>query len=803
MNTPIWLEIRFALRALLAKPLLSLVILITLTLAIGANTTIFSFLKGVLLEPLPYKEADRLMVLEGRRDGKKVGMALADIEVIKRETDIFETLATFYEPTGGYNMSGDGRPPKEAWAMLNSSELFDVLGIPMIHGTTWPVEDNRTRSHSVVLTHKLFLERYNGDPSIVGTKITLDGRPYYKVYGVLAPEFDFPGGIEIYRSMAFIDLDFESRRFMTSYAVGRLRAGISEAEARRQLAAVSADLSATYPETHATLDLVIIPLKNWFTGDVKPYLVLVSVGVSLILLLACVNISGLFLIRNSERSGEMAVRGALGATRFHLMREQMWETLILALTGGVLGLWLSQHGIQFLKGIIRTDLPFWMDITIDNQVLLYSLLISVGTGLAVSATGWIGTGEHRLSERLKEGVKSSADTRQVRLGRILVGAEVATATVLLIGSALMVRSFGQMVNSDMGFNPDQIITYNIFLSWGNYETPEQRQQLFTQVQDGLRAHPDIQDAGINSRPPFVLTAPRPFTVEGQSLDEHQTNPQATLRTVSGGYFRTLEIGLLEGRNFDERDRNDGVPVAIISKDFAERMWPRESPIGKRIKLGSPDNDANWREVVGVVNNLRDSAYALDDIALYLPNTQSSALNYMVFVRTALDSHRVESVATQILHNIDPDQSNFEFKPYQNFIEQGIWQKKLATNLFSLFGLLALVLAIIGVYAMIAYTVDRRQKELGIRIALGAEDGDILGDTLGDAAKTGLLGVLAGVLIGLTGASLLGQILYGTNTRDPLIFTLVPIFLLVFLILAAMVPARRALSLDPVELLREE
>ncbi|CAM2070803.1 ABC transporter permease [Sulfidibacter corallicola] len=799
----LWMEFRIAFRALIAKPILSLVILTTLALGIGVNTVIFSFLNGILLEPLPFPEPDRLMLIQAKRGGERSGLNLSDFELLRKEFDIFEDVARFFDPTGGYNISNDGRPPEEVRAMLCTHELFRVLGIPLLHGGTWEEANDRFRNHSVVLSHELFMRRYGGDPAVVGTKLTLDAFHGYHVYGVLDPRIDFPGQIELYRSMAFVDMDFESRHRFNTFAVARLKPGVRPEDAAQMLAAWGERLTQRWPDSHASLEVEAIPLKQLFTGEVKPYLVLLSAGVSLVLLLACANVCGLLLIRNNERAGEMAIRAALGATRMQLIREQLWEGLLLALVGGLIGLQLAIHGVDFLIDIIRADLPFWMKIRVDGEVLTYSLVITLLTALTSAAAGYFSTREDRLAEHLKDSSNSLVNQRRAGLGQMIVGAEVMLATLLLIASGLMVKSFKRMLDVPLGFDYENVTTFSIFPSWGTYGKVEKKHMLFNRLVEELSAIPEVESIAMNTRPPFVLENPVVFTIEGQDLAAHGENPAVQLETVSIDYFRTLGIPLHRGRNFDKTDLIDAPPTAIVSRDFANRMWPGENPLGKRLKLSHPDSQTPWRTVVGVVENVRHSAYSVQDLTVYLHQLQSRQSNYMVFIKSRLGTAAIEKLAKARMHDIDPEQSIFDFRPYGDFIAKGLWRKRLATNLFAIFGLLALVLAAIGNYAMMVYNVRQRRREIGICIALGAPDQRIIGEELADALKIGIVGIPAGLLAAVLSVRYLAEMLYGVETLDAMVFSGVPLILFLIIFAAAFLPAFSASRINPAILLRNQ
>lgn len=799
-------DIKYAIRTLSKRPAFSLVVILTLALGIGANSAIFSFVNAILLRDLPYAEPERLVLVHTERGGEPGNLSQRDITDLREELTIFEDLA-FYQPHAAYNISGDGKLPYEAPAVLCSSNLFPILGVEPIYGGVWPPENDYKRNYSVVLSYDLWQSRYAGDPDVLNYILKLDGAPQYRVFGVLPPNFGFPLEKDIYRSAAFYDLNMTDRNARYFHVIGKLRAGIDHAEARTDLASLGERLSQKFPDTNLDLRFTIKPLKEHYAGDVRPYLLSLFTAVALVLLIACANVTNLLLSRALSREKEIAVRTAMGASRAALIRQLLIESLVLSLSGGLLGLAFAHWSVAVLTGLVRTDMPRWININVDAAVLFFTFGVAVLTGVlsgllpAFRATGV------RFAEILKEGRASTGGKRRHWLRNVLVVTEKAVALVLLIAACLMVKSFWNLQNVDLGFEPERIQTFRVELGWKAYDTEEKRSDFFNRLIERVEALPQVDKIAMNINLPLTGREERfksTITIEGQSVFEHQRNPFVNWKRVTPKYFELMGIDLLEGRPFGERDVKETTKVTIVNNRFARHFWPDGSPIGYRIKWDDPNSDNEWMTVVGVVEDVtHEQVGAGPGYDVYVPFAQVPGISAYMVARTTFNAAQLEKAVTEIVLDIDPEQSTFNYMPYEDRILDKVWQKRLSSTLFTAFGVLATMLAAIGIFSVMSYSVNRRTREMGIRRVLGANSRDILGLVMVEVFKLTAVAIIIGVLVAAVLTDFMKDILYQVNGTDPIIFTFVSLAVLIVAFMAALAPAMRASGVNPIEAVRYE
>ncbi len=804
-----WQDLRYGARTLGKRPGFTVVVILTLALGIGANTAIFSFVNGLLLRPLPYKDADQLVRITALRGNEEGRFSMLELKDMREQLGSFESIGA-YIPGAQYNYSGDGAP-EEFSAILASREFFDVMGVPLALGTVWPVEYDRERNFGVVLTHEVWKRRFGGDPNVLGRKITLDAAPFYTIYGVLPPNFNFPSTTQVFRSIAINKNlpNYEERDKRNVYAVARLKPGVSVEQARVELAAFSQRLATTYPDLNKGLSFTLKPLRDLTVGDVRPYLWLLLAAVGFVLLIACVNVVNLLLTRSLAREREIAIRTALGAERGRLVRQLLTESVLLAGCGGLVGLafaWLSVRG---LKALIRAELPSWVAIELDWRVLLFTLGVSLLTGLIAGLAPALQASKPDLNDLLKEGAKGSQGGRQ-QLRKVLVVAEVALAMVLLIGAGLLVQSFRRLQQAELGFNPNSLLTMRVALPWRKYggeQGPEQQKQFFQQLMGRLSALPGVESAAMTSNLPLASERQEgklTFTIEGQSADEQQRNPFANDLRVSPNYFSALGIGLIAGRYLNDADTANTERVAVISQRMAERMFPNQEPIGKRLKVGAVTSEAKWATIVGVVGNVKHEAIAGDSsFDIYTSYQQIVDSNMYLLLRTKVPPHTLTTAATQAVWAGDPEQSTFNIVTMEERIADTVWQRRLAGTLFLVFAGLALLLAAIGIYGVMAYTVSQRTREIGVRMALGARSVDVWRLILGQGLKVVVLGVAIGLIAAFALSRVMASLLFGITASDPQTYASVAVLLVIVALLACFVPARRAAKVDPMIALRAE
>jgi putative ABC transport system permease protein len=807
----LWQDIRYATRSLLKKPGFTLVVIFTLALGIGANTAIFSFVNTLLLRPLPYRDPDRLAQIVAIRGGAPGQLSVREMQDMQERLQIFQEIAAYGNAV--YNMSGDG-PPEEILSTNCTGNLIETLGVPLLHGQVWPKEYDRQRNFGVVLNHAFWLRRFGGDQKIIGQKISLDSAPFYTVFGVLAPGVHFPSNVDLFRShgIASNPQAYEDRANRNRFALARLKSGVSFRQAQADLDTLARRLEQDFPDTNRGVSFRLTPLRDLYVKDLRPYLWVLLAAAAFVLLIACVNVANLSLSRALAREREIAIRTAMGAGRGRLARLLLTESLLVSLLGGAAGLLVARWSASGLARLVEKELPWWVDVRIDGWVLGFTFLVSLLTGVLAGLTPALQPANLNLNELLKESARgSSSGPARHRARRWLVVSEIALALVLLIGATLMVKSFLRLRQVDLGFNPDRLLTFRVALPWSAY-SGEKSIRFYDQLIVGLRALPGVETVAANSNLPLSGEgeyARQTIMIEGQSLDDQQRNPHVIEQRVSPDYFRLMGIQLVNGRSFNEQDRVTATPVAIVSQRMSERFWPGQDPIGKRLRVGRPgagqdSPDSMWLTVTGVVRDVRHEQVAEEPgLALYRPYAQAVTNNQYVLVRASVDPMTVAEAATRAVWAVDPNQSTFNVRTMKQRIAETVWQREASSTLFVSFAALALILAAIGIYGVISYTVGQRTREIGIRIALGARRQDVLKMVLGDAMKLAAMGGVVGLLAASALTRLMTGLLYQVSPTDPWTFAIVSLALAGVALAAGYLPARRATKVDPMVTLRQE
>jgi putative ABC transport system permease protein len=810
MMETVWQDARYALRGFKQKPSFAAVVALTLALGIGANTAIFSFVNALLLRPLPYKDADRLVRIAAARGNEEGRFSMLELKDMREQTSSFEQIGA-YIPGAQYNYSGDGSP-EELAAVLVSRDLFNTLGVPILHGGLWPESYDLERSFGVILTYDLWKRRFGGDPNVLGRKITLDAAPFYVIHGVAPQGFNFPGNVQLFRSIAINDWlpNYKDRDARNVYAVARLKPGVSYEQARAELNAFSRRMAETYPDINAGLSFTFKPLRDFYVGDVKPYLWLLLAAVGFVLLIACANVINLLLARSLAREREIAIRTALGAGRSRLVRQLLTESLLLAGLGGLLGLAFAAGWVRLLKTLIRAELPAWITINIDWRVLAFTFAVSILTGLIAGMAPALQASKPDLNELLKEGAKGSQGGARSQLRGALVVAEIALAVALLVGAGLMVKSFLRLQQTELGFRADYLLTLRVALPWRKYndpQGPERQKQFYQQLLERLAALPGVESAAMTSNLP--LSSERQegkltFTIEGQSAEEQQRNPYLNDLRVSPNYFQTIGVRLIKGRLLNEFDTTDTERVGLISERLAARAWPGQEPIGKRLKVGGANSQSKWTTIVGVVGDVKHEEIAGEGgLDLYVSYQQVGDANMYLLLRTKVPPMTLADAATRAVWAGDAEQSTFNIVTMEERIADTVWQRRLSGALFMIFAALALILASVGIYGVMSYAVSQRAREIGIRMAMGAQARDVLKLVTGEGAKLVGIGLGLGLIISFVAARLMTGLLYQVGAADPLTYLLVAALLAAVAMLACYIPARRATKVDPMMALRTE
>lgn len=799
-----------ALRQLHRQPALSATIVVTLGLAIGANTAIFSFVNALLIRPFPFRDADQLVEIRSTRGGEPGKLSMLEILDIKEQISILDGVAAHSGGAGGYNYSGkgDGRP--EEWrAVLTTGNLFEVLGIPFQAGGAWPARVDRERDDRVILTNGVWQRSFGSSRNVVGTKITLDHAPGYTIDGALPPGFDFPQGIDVYRSIGGFT-SYTKRDSRNLVGIARIKRPFGVPRLQAELNAVAQRWVERFPDTNTGLSLQALPFREIYSGDVRPYLVLLLGAVGFVLLIACFNVANLLVARGIARYRETAVRIALGASRAEIVGQFLAESIVLSLVAAASGLGMAWFWMRLLRGIIGTQLPAWIVVDLDLRVLAYTLGLAVLAGLLsglAPAAQLFGSAE--VSESLKQGGRSSSSGRGIGALRdgMVVG-EIAVAVILVAGAGFLIKAFSELQSQQKGFDTDRLSTFRVALGWKRYGG-DAISRYYEQAQQKLTEVPGIDAVAFAPNPPLARqedSAPATVQLDTESPLDATKNPYVNYQAISENYFQVMRIPLRAGRFLNQFDRKESEPVALVSERLAKMLWPQGDAIGRRIRYNpTATTPYPFRRVVGIVGDVQQRQLGGEaSFDLYVPYRQYDAANQYLLVKHRFTNEtEFRSKAEQTLLAIDHEQSVFDFASYDQRILNSIWQLRVSRLLLVLFGIVALTLAAVGIYGVTSYIVDQRQQEIGIRLALGATPTDVQALVL----KRGLLLGAIGIASGLGGAFVLGRVLGGilhaVRGFDLTSLLATVGVLLVTTIAANSIPAFRASRLNPIAVLRKD
>ncbi len=799
-------DIRYAVRMLIKKPGFTVVVVAALALGIGANTAIFSIVNSILLRPLPYRDPARLAMIW--MDNKRMNVdqdihSYPNYVDYRDQNQVFESMAAYSGIS--LNLVGVGEPERILGAATTAS-LFEVLGVDPQLGRVFTVEEEQIGQDKVaILSYGLWQRRFGGDPNILGQQILVSDVSR-TVIGVMPPSFKYPHkDAEIWVPLAVSDNARQARGSFAYYAIGRLKPGVSIEQARVEMSSIASNLANQYPGLEG-YGVNLVPLHEQVTGKVRPALLVLLGTVAFVLLIACANVANLLLARAAGREREIAIRTALGANRARLIRQLLTESTLMGLAGGAAGLLIAKWGLSALIALSPEDIPRLDQIGIDGRVLGFTVLVSLLTGLVFGLVPALQASKPDLNESLKEsGRSSTAGVERRRARSALVVVEVALSLVLLIGAGLMVKSFSRLQKVDLGFNPDRLVSMNIQLSRTKYQGPAGA-QFFRQLIDRVEAMPGVESAGAISAI-FIDALPNStnFTVEGKPPVPASEQIETPVDVVTPSYFRTMGIALLRGRELTEQDGLESQQVAVINDTFARRFWPGEDPIGRRFKFGDTDSDAPWMTIVGVVGDMRRTGLDVDvRCETFLPYSQRRFVGFLSLVVRAKSDPRVIATAVRDqVWGIDPSQPVSHIRTMDQLLEGMMAQRRLNMVLFALFGGVALVLAAVGVYGVISYSVTQRTHEIGIRMALGAGSADVLRLIIANGMTLVLIGVAIGLIAAFALTRLMTTLLFGVSATDPATFAAISGILSGVALAACFVPALRAIKVDPMVALRYE
>jgi putative ABC transport system permease protein len=813
MIADLWQDLRYSVRMLMKNPGFAVIAVLTLALGIGANTAIFSVVNSALLRPLPFAEPDRLVMVSGRNSQKGLSrseITPADWLDYRAQTLAVEGIAAFR--TRRFTVTGRDEPELVEGALV-SADFFAVLGLNLLQGRAFlPEEERPGHDRVAIMSHALWQRRFGPEASLAGQTITVNGESY-TVVGILPPRLDFPAShemasaFELCTPLAMDAQEQSNRANHVLLGVARLKSGVTEEQARLEMTRVASQLEARHTNTNAGWSVNVRQLREEAVGDIRPALLALMVAVSFVLLIACANIAGLLLARSASRRKEVAIRMALGGARWRIVRQLLTESLLLSLLGAAGGLWLAVNGANLLLTLSPAGFRPSGRIAIDATMLGYTLAVSLATGLLFGLVPAMQSAKTDLHSALKEGWRGPASGfGHYRVRSLFVIAEVALSVVLLAGAALMIRSFARLFDVDPGFNPKHLLTMHLQLPASKYREAGKQADFYEHLVQKVKALPGVEAAGaINHLPLDGSNSSTSFHIEGRPLPAAGEAPPATnWRAITPGYFQTMGIKLLRGRPFSERDMAQSPAVVIVNDTMARRFWPGENPLGKRIKAIVPGQDVPWAEIVGVTRDTKHWGLDRDSQAeAYYPHTQQTTPRMTLVARTSFEPMQMAAAAREQVRTLDQNLPVSKVGNMERLLAESISGRRFNMLLMGVFASAALLLAAIGLYGLIAYSVAQRAHEIGVRMALGAQSRDVFSLVIGQGMKLALTGVVIGLIASLALTRLIEGLLFGVSATDPLTYAGVAMLLTMVSALACWMPARRATKVDPMIALRCE
>ncbi|MGE0130003.1 MAG: ABC transporter permease [Blastocatellales bacterium] len=807
----LWQDLRYGARMLLKKPGFTLIAILTLALGIGANTAIFSVVNGVLLKPLLYAEPERLVMVYGNflaLNAANMSASVPEFVDYQQQTRIFESIGAYDSFSANLTPNDGGEPERVEGGMLTPG-MFSVLKASPFKGRVFLPEEAQEGSDGVVMiSYGLWQRRFAGDAGLIGRQISVNGRAL-TVIGVMPPGFAFPQSAELWRPAWFPKEQYDQQRRGARglLVVARLKSDVSLTAAQAEMDRLSGQLAQQYPRNYGperrwriTLKLLLADI----VGDMRRPLMVLLGAVVFVMLIACANVANLLLARAVARRQELVVRMALGAGRWRIVRQLLTESILLAVAGGAVGLLLGVWGVDLLLRVLPDNLPRMGEVGVDARVLAMTCAVALLTGVIFGLAPALTGARSDFHDTLKEGGRGTGGSRQ-RLRNAFVIGEIALALVLLIGAGLTLKSFWRLQEVDPGFTPDGVLTMRLLLPYETHPQPAQRAAFYQQTLERIKSLPGVETVSAASRLPMTL-GNSSGTVSGENSAIGPSDPpvETEWRWVTPDHFKALGIRLLNGRAFTDADAEGAPLVAIVDETFVRRFYPNENPVGKRIKRGRLDSQRPWHQIVGVVRHVRNQRLDLDsNPQVYFSFYQDpSPFNMSLAVRaSAGDPLALSSAVRAAVQSVDRNQPVYSIRTMRQIVAESVSPRRLTLLLMGVFAAVALSLAAAGIYGVMSYAVAQRTHELGIRLALGAQAGDVLKLIIGQGLKLAVTGVGIGLAGALALTRLMQDLLFGVQAADPLTYGVIALLLTVVALLACWIPARRATKVDPMIALR--
>jgi putative ABC transport system permease protein len=802
-------DLRHGVRLLLRSPGFSAIALAALAIGIGANTAVFSVVYTLLVQPLPYREADRLAVIWEHnlpRDRKNNVVSPGNFLHWREMQRSFEDIAAVSGSLAlnfSVTVTGAGEP-EEVPVQLVTAAFFPVLGVNPALGRPFTAEEDKPGNRVVVISDRLWRRKFGADRSLLQKTITIDGTPR-ELVGIMPPGFSYlDKTVDVWLPMGF-SAQARTPRGRWINVAGRLKPGVTIEQAQQDMTRVHAELTRMFPDFNTGWTARVVSLREELTGNVRPALLMLLAAVAFVLLIACANVANLLLARATSRQRELAVRAALGAGRLRIIRQLLAESVVLAIVGGFAGLLLAGGGLALLRAVVAQKIPVQRleFVGLDPWVLAFTVVVSIGTGVVFGLIPAVAVSGSALNDALKDGGRSGSAARGNKMRAAFVIAEVALALVLLVGAGLLVRSFVNLLHVSPGFNPERTLTMDLSLPGSRYGEDAQRIDFYARLIDRVAALPGVEAAGaVSSLPLAGLGAATSYEVVGQPLPPKGEEPVCDVRVATNGYFKALGIPLLKGRWFNEDDAVDIKSRVIINEAMARKHWPNEDPIGRRIKVNW--NDTREDEIIGIVGDVRHAA--LETAARptnYWPYRRFTYPTMTLTIKAAREPTSLVNSIVTIVRNQDPLLAVADIRTMEQVVGDSVAQRRVTMMMLAIFAAAALVLAAVGIYGVIAYSVTQRTQEIGIRMALGARQADVLRMVVGNAMLLTGIGIAIGAAAGVMLTRLIRELLFEVHTSDPITFIAVGIVLATVALAASFFPGRRAARVDPLVALRAE